>query len=431
MNKYKVSVVFFVVFLSISLFGKGEGFNFIEKQCPTTPVSTTGAIAHVPPGCFDYYVFAQFWTPETCVHYNDFNVSSDLCAKLSRTFLEIPYPHGLWPNFKTTVPKQVAFPVVCSNEQLDFNKLDNNILQKVEKFYYVNTDLPRHEWVKHGTCDGITQNQFFKKVFRYQDKLSKSRKFLSKFMGKSLPYKDLIKKLGGEGYVHIECTRQGEKQYLNQIWTNFDRKNKPLKVSTDDRSCDTNKYVHIRAFPTYLSILDWEGQVLSNYKEGITVGFDVDDTLLFSSPLFHYLLNYTKLQLDEQKFWDEANKLDVFSLSKKSVGDLLRFHMQRGDEVVIITKRTSSRNEILSKILQKTFNLPSNVNVIFTNGEDKTPFIKSSKIDIYYGDSDGDITSAIGAGAKGVRILRAGNSDNTFEYAPGAFDEIILYDSKN
>ena len=63
--------------------------------------------------------------------------------------------------------------------------------------------------------------------------------------------------------------------------------------------------------------------------------------------------------------------------------------------------------------------------VVQTNLHDKTKYICERRIDLYYGDSDSDITAAVAAGATPVRVERASNS-----YAKDAtpFSEFIWAD---
>lgn len=241
-----ISLILQIPFLNILL-----GEDYSKKNCPNSPVSIVGEINNVPSGCFDYYIFTQLWLPETCENYERFHVSLERCKEISKEFTRLPYPHGLWPNFYTTVSNQVAYPVRCTDEQFNIRELEKEVSDEIKKLYILDSDLPMHEWLKHGTCDGTSQNEYFKKLITYQQNLHSSRQFLFNYIGKSLPYEELIQRLGGEGYVNIMCLRQGDFQYLNQISANFDKENKPLKIVSSKKSCDQNKPVYIREFPSY------------------------------------------------------------------------------------------------------------------------------------------------------------------------------------
>lgn len=172
----------------------------------------------------------------------------------------------------------------------------------------------------------------------------------------------------------------------------------------------------------------------------IVVGFDIDDTVLFSSPGFHYGLTnhdgpgstnlYGDAPLHSPKFWNDMNgKFDKFSLPKKSGGALVKMHLMRGDKIVFITARNSSTQSILPEILAQNFGIPK-PDVIFTSQSSKTPFINKMGILVYYGDADSDMTQAQKASARPVRVMRSTLSNNNASaYQPGAFGEEVLIHS--
>ncbi|MBY6195978.1 acid phosphatase AphA [Vibrio hangzhouensis] len=148
----------------------------------------------------------------------------------------------------------------------------------------------------------------------------------------------------------------------------------------------------------------------------ISVGFDIDDTVLFSSPAFKAgqekfspgELSYLK----NQEFWDKVNcGWDKFSIIKQSTKDVIEMHQKRGDEIYFITARPPSNCNFLTKYLKSTLLINELHDIIFTGDiNEKNPkakFIKKHGISIYYGDSDGDIVSARIAGAEGIRIMRS------------------------
>lgn len=181
---------------------------------------------------------------------------------------------------------------------------------------------------------------------------------------------------------------------------------------------------------------------LANSLQGrpsMNVGFDVDDTVLFSSPAFYYGMNkYSPGAIDflnKQAFWEELNnQLDQFSLPKDIAGRLIDLHKQRGDTIHFITARPATTTENLTGLLNKTFGLENTHKVIFTGykrGENfKIAPIKRLNIRIFYGDSDTDIEAAQANGIRAIRIMRAGNT--TYKPLPdyGALGEEVLLDSQ-
>lgn len=174
-------------------------------------------------------------------------------------------------------------------------------------------------------------------------------------------------------------------------------------------------------------------------KAPFAVGFDIDDTTLFSSPVFYrgqqefspngysYLTN--------QKFWDKANcGWDQFSMPKHIAQELIKMHQDRGDSIYFITGRTGSKCHFTTKYLKKTFDIKNMHDVIFAGSSrteyTKTPYIKEHDIKIYYGDADGDIISARNAGAEGIRVMRAANSSYKPIPKNGIYGERVLKDSQ-
>lgn len=157
-------------------------------------------------------------------------------------------------------------------------------------------------------------------------------------------------------------------------------------------------------------------------------GFDIDDTVLFSSPGFYYGQTNHDVPGGSNKyvspeslwtskaFWADMNgQFDKFSQPKASGSALIQMHKQRNDTIVFITARDSSAVSIVPQILMQCFKLKK-ADVIFTNGNSKTPLITQKQVKIYYGDSDSDITAAQKAKARPTRVLRSPLSTNKTSY---------------
>jgi acid phosphatase (class B) len=171
----------------------------------------------------------------------------------------------------------------------------------------------------------------------------------------------------------------------------------------------------------------------------MNVGFDVDDTVLFSSPGYYYGKNKyspgTNDFITMRDFWNEMNNgLDEFSLPKEIARRLIAFHKERGDSIYFVTGRASTEKETLTALLARTFGLENPNKVIFT-GSSKTenPKIRPLKehdIQIFYGDSDSDIRAAQTLRIRAVRIIRAGNSTHKPIPKIGLLGEEVLCDSQ-
>ncbi|MHC4548250.1 MAG: HAD family acid phosphatase [Planctomycetota bacterium] len=184
-----------------------------------------------------------------------------------------------------------------------------------------------------------------------------------------------------------------------------------------------------------------EGIAASLPPEPIAVGFDVDDTLLFSAPGFHYGLHnadgpgganrYGDDPLRNPAFWNDMNaQFDRFSLPKQAARRLIALHRRRGDRIYFITARPATEGEHLSALLRRTFDVDASP-VIFMGPRSKAIAIRSHGISLYYGDSDSDIQAAHEAGIRAIRLLRSPMSNHPRPPRPGAFGEEILADSEH
>ncbi|WP_421198270.1 ribonuclease T2 family protein [Aeromonas enteropelogenes] len=91
-------------------------------------------------GEFDYYAMALSWSPQHCaVKPTD----REQCSRQLGFVL-----HGLWPQY------QRGYPSNCTGEQLYPG------MEEAFPGLYPSRFLYRHEWDKHGTCSGLTQQQF-------------------------------------------------------------------------------------------------------------------------------------------------------------------------------------------------------------------------------------------------------------------------------
>ncbi|RQW64576.1 acid phosphatase AphA [Vibrio viridaestus] len=174
-------------------------------------------------------------------------------------------------------------------------------------------------------------------------------------------------------------------------------------------------------------------------KKPFAVGFDIDDTVLFSSPGFLHGQSVFSpggySYLSNQKFWDKINcEWEVFSMPKESAKALIKMHEKRGDDIYFITGRTGSSCEITTKLIKDTFDIKNMHPVIFAGSSKteytKTKYIKQHNIKIYYGDSDGDIISARNADAEGIRVIRAANSSYKPVPKNGIYGERVVRNSQ-
>lgn len=173
----------------------------------------------------------------------------------------------------------------------------------------------------------------------------------------------------------------------------------------------------------------------------MAVGFDIDDTVLFSSPGFWRGKKTWSPDSDDYlhtpAFWEKMNnEWDAFSIPKEVARQLIAMHVKRGDSIFFITGRSQTKTETVTKTLQEDFLIPAaNMNPVIFAGDQpgqntKIQWLKEKQIRIFYGDSDSDIAAARASEARPIRILRAANS--TYKPLPqaGAMGEEVIVDSE-
>jgi len=202
------------------------------------------------------------------------------------------------------------------------------------------------------------------------------------------------------------------------------------------------------------------------------VGFDIDDTLSFTSPAFVRGFATGGLpKPDDTLFWTHVNACDkgcaeesiilpngtkkelpanVASTPKSLAVALVRRHLALGHRVYAITARPDINGEALREYIESEFGIVK-ADVYFEpemdlpgNPAGKTDRIEALDLDVFYGDSDSDITDARKAfkGSNGlqrkqvdaIRFLRSPKSSNRKagylnKYHPGYFGEPILANS--
>ena len=97
-------------------------------------------------GRFDYYLLALSWAPNYCAgHPGD---HSSECRTGGHTAFVL---HGLWPQANSGAP-----PMSCSNAPPVAAETVDHMLN-----YMPSRGLIQHEWQEHGTCSGLSAQDYF------------------------------------------------------------------------------------------------------------------------------------------------------------------------------------------------------------------------------------------------------------------------------
>jgi ribonuclease T2 len=108
---------------------------------PSASSASDRAKPHVATGSgFDYYLLNLSWSPEFCYSHSD----APECASHSTFVL-----HGLWPQNTSG-----SYPENCSDAP---GPSDPSSFSDI----YPDQGLLQHEWHAHGTCSGLSANDFF------------------------------------------------------------------------------------------------------------------------------------------------------------------------------------------------------------------------------------------------------------------------------
>ena len=108
------------------------------------------------PGAFDYYLLTLSWSPEFCHSHAD----QPECQSGHHGFVV----HGLWPQYVD------GYPEHCSNAPGLTNPAEMADLMP-------DTGLVAHEWSTHGTCSGLSPEDYFKLLRRAFESIKVPEKF--------------------------------------------------------------------------------------------------------------------------------------------------------------------------------------------------------------------------------------------------------------
>ncbi|MFQ6673319.1 MAG: HAD family acid phosphatase [Fidelibacterota bacterium] len=149
----------------------------------------------------------------------------------------------------------------------------------------------------------------------------------------------------------------------------------------------------------------------------LRVGFDVDDTVLYSRRLFESLPENKRAPVDYG--WINSHDKD-YSIPIEPTATLIHFFRAHGHEVYFITSRDDGNGSQLAEYLSDVlgFDVVKDRNLFFSprerSGENryttKHRVMKDLHLDLFYGDSDNDMIAALKAGVHPVRIVRHSSS---------------------
>ena len=122
----------------------------------------------------------------------------------------------------------------------------------------------------------------------------------------------------------------------------------PLWVGTNVAQMAEQAPIH------WVSVAQIENSLLG--RPPMAVGFDIDDTVLFSSPGFwrgqKTFSPGSEDYLKNPQFWEKMNNgWDEFSIPKEVARQLIDMHVRRGDAIFFVTGRSPTKTETVSVLV--------------------------------------------------------------------------------
>lgn len=168
----------------------------------------------------------------------------------------------------------------------------------------------------------------------------------------------------------------------------------------------------------------------------LNVGFDIDDTVLFSRDVF---LNIPKDKRNPIDYGWVNTHDDGMSIYIEPTVRLINYFISNGHNVSFITARSGENGEALATFLSEGLGFPikKNIDLFFApseeiNGKNHTTkhrIMERLNLDLFYGDGDSDIIAALKAGVHPVRIVR--NDSSISQYGPNYFGNTLNGRTKN
>ncbi len=161
---FRIGIAVAIVLLA-ALFGEYGGSDNpkVEPSASTEALRTTAVpvveaaapeiIAQPVPvstGDFDFYLLVLSWSPTHCSSEAGRGRDDDLQCRAGRPYGFVL--HGLWPQHER------GYPENCVSREP--RRLSDDVLREALKLS-PSRQLVQHEWEKHGTCSGLSQEDYF------------------------------------------------------------------------------------------------------------------------------------------------------------------------------------------------------------------------------------------------------------------------------
>jgi len=185
-------------------------------------------------GKFDYYVLALTWQPAFC----ESRTKHPSCRSQSPERFDAYHfvLHGLWPNVKGDRYHRYGYCDIsrnilqkdkkrqwCRMPELD---LSNEVKNRLTKLMPGTVScLQRHEWYKHGSCSGLSENNYYALSNRLVEMFSRTHfnQTVAENVGKHIKRHELLTVFdkefgkGSRDYLVLKCKKVRGTSLLTEI----------------------------------------------------------------------------------------------------------------------------------------------------------------------------------------------------------------------
>lgn len=180
-------------------------------------------------GKFDYYTMVMSWSPTYCEsHRRD----KTQCGRRKYDFVV----HGLWPQYNRGWPQNCRVP---KGQYYVSDKMTASMLNIMPS-----KRLIIHEWRKHGTCSGLTQERYFQLTRKVHEVIKKPKEFKNpNRMITTTPAKLKQAFIRANVWlkpsmISVQCGNRRDRGRLSEIRFCFTKGFKPMPCGNNEkRSC--------------------------------------------------------------------------------------------------------------------------------------------------------------------------------------------------
>lgn len=204
----------------------------IKAICLAVAAFSFQAPAQAQTSSYDYLLLAASWQPGFCATHSGKPECQSLAGTWSASHFTL---HGLWPN-----NHDGDHPFYCGVSQTQINLDKNNQWCSMANYGVSNSTLntlkgvmpgvvsclDKHEWYKHGTCEGRTADNYWQGASSLVQRLGNTSftNFVAANVGKYVSRSQLLNAfnsaIGADASkaLYLQCTKANSISYLTEAW---------------------------------------------------------------------------------------------------------------------------------------------------------------------------------------------------------------------